>query len=101
MSQSGLEQMLVTCEYIPSSFATSVEVEVPSRGSVEGTAALKRAVCEACKRKFEQHGIPVAPKRFKVDVPVGVCRDSLPQPIRVTGKSDRVRARGCRYNFCC
>ncbi len=88
--------MLVTCVYVPSTFASSVEVEIPSAESAKQGAvleAVKSAVRQACKRKFEQYGIPAAEKRFKVDVPLGDSWGSLlAQPIRVSGKSNKVRA---------
>ncbi|KAL0056144.1 hypothetical protein WJX82_008085 [Trebouxia sp. C0006] len=85
--------MLVTCEYVPSTFASSIEVHLPSAEPVQENAALKsfkKAVSKACKQKFQQHGIPVAEKRFKVNVPLGGSWGSLPtQPIRVTGASSK------------
>ena len=92
--------MLVTCEYVPSTFTSSIEVEVPPAELVQENAALKsfkKAVCKACKEKFQQCGVPVSEKRFKVDVPLGHCWGSLPtQPIRVRGIRNKARARGSR-----
>jgi len=92
--------MLVTCEYVPSTFASSIEVHLPSAEPVQENAALKsfkKAVSKACKQKFQQHGIPVAEKRFKVNVPLGGSWGSLPtQPIRVTGASNKARAHALR-----
>ncbi len=92
--------MLVTCEYVPSTFASSIEVHLPSAEPVQENAALKslkKAVSKACKQKFQQHGIPVAEKRFKVSVPLGGSWGSLPtQPIRVTGASNKARAHALR-----
>ena len=92
--------MLVTCEYVPSTFASSIEVHLPSAEPVQENAALKsfkKAVSKACKQKFQQHGIPVAEKRFKVSVPLGGSWGSLPtQPIRVTGASNKAPAHALR-----
>ena len=92
--------MLVTCEYVPSTFTSSIEVDLPVAESVQQNAALKsfkKAVCQACKQKFQLQGIPAAEKRFKVHVPLGGSWGSLlTQPIRVSGKSDKARARGLR-----
>ena len=87
--------MLVTCEYIPTSFTSSIEVEVPSEAVQQKAAlkAFKRAVRTACRQKFELYGVPVAEKRFVVDVPNVSSLALLAQPIRVTGTSNKVRAR--------
>ena len=91
--------MLVLYEHVSSTLTSSVEVDLPVAEFVQENATLrsfKKEVCQACKQKFQQLGIPVAERRFKVHVPLGGTWAMLTQPIRVSGKSDRARARGLR-----
>lgn len=81
-------------EYVSSTLTSSVQVDLPVAELVQENATLrsfKKEVCQACKQKFQQLGIPVAERRFKVHVPLGGTWAMLTQPIRVSGKSDKKR----------